>query len=36
MSKKVLWFSRHEMTPAQRAALGGDIEILQVNRTCNS
>lgn len=33
--KKVLWFSRHEMSPEQRAALG-DCEINQVNRTINS
>ena len=30
--KKVLWFSRHEMTESQRAALG-DCEIIQVNKT---
>lgn len=35
MTKKVLWFSRHEMTGEQRAALG-DVEIVQVNRTINS
>ena len=33
--KKVLWFSRHEMTPEQRAALG-DVEVTQINRTVNS
>lgn len=33
--KKVLWFSRHEMTAEQRAALG-DVEIVQVNRTISS
>ena len=32
MSTKVLWFSRHEMTPDQRAALG-DSEIMQINKT---
>lgn len=35
MSKKVLWFSRHEMTPEQRLALG-DCEIIQINKTINS
>ena len=35
MKKKVLWFSRHEMTPEQRAALG-DVEIFQVNKTIQS
>ena len=35
MTKKVLWFSRHEMTPEQRAALG-DVEINQINRTVDS
>lgn len=33
--KKVLWFSRHEMTKEQREALG-DVEIFQVNRSINS
>ena len=33
--KKVLWFSRHEMTPEQRAALG-DVEVTQINRTVDS
>ena len=33
--KKVLWFSRHEMTPEQRAALG-DVEVTQISRTVNS
>ena len=33
--KKVLWFSRHQMTEDQRAALG-DVEIIQINRTVNS
>ena len=33
---KVLWFSRHEMTQEQRAALGTEAEIMQVNRTINS
>lgn len=36
MTKKVLWFSRHQMTPEQEAALGKDIEIMQVNRTIKS
>lgn len=34
-TKRVLWFSRHEMTPEQRAALG-DCEITQINRSINS
>lgn len=34
--KKVLWFSRHEMTPDQLAALGENIEIVQINRSINS
>lgn len=34
-TKKVLWFSRHEMTEDQRAALG-DCEIVQVNKSINS
>lgn len=33
--KKVLWFSRHEMTEDQRAALG-NVEICQINRSINS
>lgn len=33
---KVLWFSRHEMTPEQRASLGGDVEIIQIDRTVDS
>ena len=33
--KKVLWFSRHEMTDDQRAALG-DVEVTQVSKTINS
>lgn len=35
MRKKIMWFSRHEMTQEQRAALG-DCEIVQVNKTINS
>ena len=35
MTKKVLWFSRHEMTPEQLAALG-DVEINQINRSISS
>lgn len=35
MPKKVLWFSRHEMTDDQRAALG-DVEIKQINKSINS
>lgn len=33
--KKVLWFSRHEMSDEQRAALG-DVEIVQISKTINS
>lgn len=33
--KKVLWFSRHEMTLEQRVALG-DVEIIQINKTVQS
>lgn len=33
--KKVLWFSRHIMTPEQKAALG-ECEILQIDKTINS
>ena len=35
MAKKVLWFSRHEMSAEQLAALG-DVEINQINRSINS
>ena len=35
MTKKVLWFSRHEMTPEQLKALG-DVEINQINRSISS
>lgn len=35
MKKKVLWFSRHEMTSEQRKALG-DVEIVQINKTISS
>lgn len=34
-AKKVLWFSRHAMTPDQMAALG-NVEITQVNKTVNT
>jgi hypothetical protein len=37
--KKVLWFSRHEMTEEQRKDLEriyGSIEITQINKTINS
>ena len=34
--KHVLWFSRHEMSDAQRAALGDDVNIEQVNKTIAS
>lgn len=33
--KKVLWFSRHEMTEEQREVLG-NVEIMQIDRTINS
>lgn len=33
--RKVLWFSRHEMTQEQKAALG-EAEIMQVDKTINS
>ena len=33
--KKVLWFSRHEMTKEQHAALG-DTEIVNINKTISS
>lgn len=33
--KKVMWFSRHEMTEDQRAALG-NVQIVQVNKTVNT
>lgn len=34
--RNILWFSRHEMTAEQKAALGADIKINQVNRTISS
>ena len=34
--KKVLWFSRHEMSAEQRAALGSEVEITQVSKTIQS
>ena len=34
--KKVLWFSRHEMSKEQREALGKDTEVVQVNKTISS
>lgn len=34
--KKILWFSRHEMTSDQKAALGSDVEIVQINKTINN
>lgn len=34
--KKVLWFSRHEMTEAQRKALGDDIVVNQINKSISS
>lgn len=35
-NKKVMWFSRHEMTKEQREALGTNVEIKQINKTVNS
>ena len=35
MIKKILWFSRHEMTEDQREALG-EAEITQINRNISS
>lgn len=35
MPQKILWFSRHEMSPEQKAALGNDIDIMQINQTIN-
>ena len=34
-TKKVLWFSRHTMTPEQRAALG-ECEITQISKSITS
>ena len=34
--KKVLWFSRHEMTADQLSALGNNVEIMQIDKTINS
>lgn len=34
-TKKILWFSRHEMTEDQKAALG-DCEITQVSKSISS
>ena len=37
--KKVLWFSRHELSPAQVSDLGalfGPIEVTQIDRTIQS
>jgi len=31
--KKVLWFSRHEMTTEQKEALGGNVDITQISGT---
>ena len=36
MKKNIMWFSRHEMTEAQKQALGENVEIRQVNKTVNS
>lgn len=35
MPQKILWFSRHEMSPEQKAALGNDVDIMQINQTIN-
>ena len=35
-TKKVLWISRHTMTPEQKDALGEDVEIVQIDRTLQS
>ena len=35
MAKKVFWFSRHEMSAEQLAALG-DVEVTQINRSISS
>ena len=34
--KKVLWFSRHEMSEEQLAALGKNVTIVNVNKTISS
>ena len=37
--KKILWFSRHEMTPDQKGALEkklGDINVTQISKTISS
>jgi len=34
--KKILWFSRHEMTEEQLAALGNNVEIVNINKTISS
>lgn len=34
--QNVLWFSRHEMTPEQKEALGPDVTINQVDKTIKS
>ena len=36
MKKKVLWVSRHQMTPEQREALGEVEKIVQIDRTLQS
>lgn len=33
---KVLWFSRHTMTSDQRAALGDNVEVTQINRVISN
>ena len=34
--KKILWFSRHEMSKEQRDALGDGVEIYQVSKSIQS
>ena len=34
--KKILWFSRHNMSETQMEALGANIEIVTVNKTIQS
>lgn len=36
MKQKVMWFSRHEMTPDQKNALGKNVEVNQINKSINS
>ena len=36
MKKKVMWFSRHDMTEDQKKALGEGVEITQINKSISS